>query len=74
VTPDEPMTLWRFPIETVSVSEGGFERLYQGSVFLAHCPVDLSPGESRTLGFYYEILPYPSKQQRASRSGRRKKP
>jgi len=25
-------TVWRFPIETVSMSEGGFERTYQGSV------------------------------------------
>jgi hypothetical protein len=30
----QPATLWRFPIETVSLSEGGFERLYQSSVVL----------------------------------------
>ena len=29
---DRPAELWRFPIETVSLSEAGFERLYQGSV------------------------------------------
>ena len=28
--------LWRFPLETVSQSEAGFERSYQGSVILAH--------------------------------------
>jgi len=28
----QPATLWRFPIETVSLSEAGFERLYQSSV------------------------------------------
>jgi alpha-amylase len=60
VTPDEPMALWRFPIETVSLSEGGFERVYQGSVLFAHCPLELRPGESRTLGFCYEVLPYPA--------------
>jgi alpha-amylase len=56
VTPDEPMALWRFPIETVSLSEGGFERVYQGSVLFAHCLLELQPGESRTLGFRYEVL------------------
>ena len=28
----QPATLWRFPIETVSLSDAGFERLYQSSV------------------------------------------
>jgi 4-alpha-glucanotransferase len=32
ISVDRPATLWRFPIETVSLSEGGFERLYQSSV------------------------------------------
>lgn len=29
-------TLWRFPLETVSRSESGFERVYQSSVLLPH--------------------------------------
>ncbi|MBI5561428.1 MAG: DUF1926 domain-containing protein [Deltaproteobacteria bacterium] len=33
---DAPCTLWRFPVYTVSLSEAGFEKIYQGSclVFL----------------------------------------
>jgi hypothetical protein len=31
-----PATFWRFPIETVSLSESGFERLYQSSVLIPH--------------------------------------
>ena len=31
---DEEVTLWRFPVETVSLSEDGFERVYQGSCLL----------------------------------------
>jgi alpha-amylase len=31
---DAPMEVWRTPIETVSMSESGFERVYQGSAFL----------------------------------------
>jgi alpha-amylase len=31
----QPATLtWRYPLETASQSEGGFERTYQGSVIL----------------------------------------
>jgi alpha-amylase len=33
---DRPLTLWRFPIETVSLSESGFERLYQSSTVFLH--------------------------------------
>lgn len=34
---------WIAPIETVSESEDGFERIYQGSQILAVCPVELTP-------------------------------
>ncbi len=33
---DKPLTLWRFPIETVSLSEAGFERVFQSSVVFFH--------------------------------------
>ena len=36
-------TLWRFPIETISNSDAGFERTYQGSCLLAHWPLELEP-------------------------------
>ena len=29
-------TVWRFPIEVVSLSEGGFERIFQSSVIIPH--------------------------------------
>lgn len=31
ITPETPCELWRLPIETVSMSERGFERAYQGT-------------------------------------------
>ena len=37
---------WISPIETVSESEEGFERVYQGSQILMVWPVDLAPGAS----------------------------
>jgi alpha-amylase len=38
------------PVETVSVSEGGFERIYQGTALLLDWPVDLEPGAELALG------------------------
>ncbi len=36
--------LWRFPVETVSQSEGGFERTFQNSSLLFHWKVSLKKG------------------------------
>ena len=33
------------PVETVSLSEAGFERIYQGAAILLCWPLDLTPGE-----------------------------
>jgi alpha-amylase len=41
---DKNGNLWRFPIETVSLSESGFERVYQGSCLLFSWPLTLGPG------------------------------
>jgi len=38
---------WWSPIETISNSESGFERVYQGSALLISWPVLLAPGETR---------------------------
>ena len=39
---------WYAPIETVSNSEAGFERVYQGSALLLSWPVSLEPGATFT--------------------------
>ena len=41
-----PATLWRFPLETIALSEAGFERGYQGTVFLQLWALHLHPGGS----------------------------
>jgi alpha-amylase len=38
--------LWHYPVETVSQSEDGFERTYQGSAFILVFPLVMEPGES----------------------------
>jgi len=39
-----PATLWRFPVETVSLSEAGFERVYQCSCIMPVWRITLPPG------------------------------
>ena len=38
---------WWAPIETISNSENGFERVYQGSALLLSWPLTLGPGKRR---------------------------
>ena len=44
-TLEPPADTWWAPIETVSNSEAGFERIYQGSGQLFSWPISLQPGE-----------------------------
>ncbi|MBZ5503023.1 MAG: DUF1926 domain-containing protein [Acidobacteriia bacterium] len=46
---------WVSPIETVSESEDGFERIYQGSQVVAVWPVDLASGEEWTGRFALQV-------------------
>ena len=45
-TVSRPADAWWAPVETVSNSEGGFERVYQGSGLLLSWPLALAPGAS----------------------------
>ena len=42
--PDPVADAWWSPIETVSNSESGFERVYQGSTLLLSWPARIEPG------------------------------
>ncbi len=48
---------WVAPIETVSESEEGFERVYQGSQILAVWPLELAPGEIWKGRLILRVLP-----------------
>jgi 4-alpha-glucanotransferase len=48
---------WVAPIETVSESEEGFERVYQGSQILAVWPLELAPGECWKGRLILRVLP-----------------
>ena len=51
----EEAVLWRFPVETVSQSEAGFERIYQGSAIMPHWHVSVEPGGTWNVGVRLEI-------------------
>ncbi|NOZ08891.1 MAG: DUF1926 domain-containing protein [FCB group bacterium] len=46
----------RYPVQTVSMSESGFEKIYQSSVVLPVWPVDLEPQEGIHLNFDLNII------------------
>jgi len=43
---DRPATFWRAPVETVSQSEAGFERVYQSSMVMPLWRISLGPGKT----------------------------
>ena len=52
---DRKLDWWRFPIETISLSEGGFERNYQQSTVVPVVGLDLLPGSSFDLKLSIKI-------------------
>ena len=53
----QPALLWRLPVETVSLSEGGLERAYQQSLLLPRWDFSLAPGESKEINFTLQLAP-----------------
>jgi alpha-amylase len=47
--------IWYMPVETVSQSEDGFERTYQGSALLASWLLTLNPGITERLEVRLEM-------------------
>jgi alpha-amylase len=50
-----PATVWRYPVETVSRSEAGFERVYQASAVLPYWKLVLGPREVWSLSLLAAI-------------------
>ena len=54
-TLSEPADVWWAPVETISNSEAGFERVYQGAGFLFSWPLALAAGASRTVVVRHDV-------------------
>ena len=57
LTTEPGVKLWRFPIESVSNSEGGIEKLYQASCLVVLLPLRLSPGDVAYLNLTWQVRP-----------------
>ena len=68
-TLSEPAELWWAPIETISNSEAGFERVYQGpaSCCRGRCP--LAPGAARTVTVSHVVATSADHAERRTRGG-----
>ena len=54
----QPFELYCYPVETISQSEGGFERTYQGSCLLLRTPVTVPPRGEAKLQFSVGFTPF----------------
>ncbi|NNF06104.1 MAG: DUF1926 domain-containing protein, partial [Candidatus Eisenbacteria bacterium] len=54
---ERPAGLWRVPVETVSMSEEGFERIYQASSVVPHWKVELKPKGMWSMQFELKVTP-----------------
>jgi 4-alpha-glucanotransferase len=52
---DRPVTLWRFPVYTVSLSEGGFEKIYQGSCLAFMFPLSFDDDSEMKAGLKVRV-------------------
>jgi hypothetical protein len=55
VQTDPPVAAEWYPIDTVSNSEAGFERVYQGSCLVFRWPLHLAPGASHTVSIRFTV-------------------
>jgi alpha-amylase len=49
---DRPAEIWQTPIFTISLSEGGFEKVYQGTTIVNVFNIDLKKGQPLEISFY----------------------
>ncbi len=56
LTADHAASWWQFPIETISNSEAGFERIYQGTSVTCHWPLALEPGVTWQVALRFILL------------------
>jgi alpha-amylase len=55
LTPSAPIAWWRMPVETVSRSEVGYERTFQGSALFFHRRLAVAPAATAALAFALEL-------------------
>jgi len=52
---DRPLTIWHYPVESVSNSEGGLEKIYQCSCVVILLPLMIEPGQSASFSYIWRV-------------------
>ncbi|MCX6005935.1 MAG: DUF1926 domain-containing protein, partial [Chloroflexi bacterium] len=52
---DRPLKIWRFPVESISNSEGGVEQVYQCSCVVILLPLKIGPGQSEVFHYSWNV-------------------
>ena len=52
---DRPLKIWRFPVESISNSEGGVEEVYQCSCVVILLPLKIGPGQSEVFHYSWNV-------------------
>ncbi|HEC31444.1 MAG TPA: DUF1926 domain-containing protein, partial [Deltaproteobacteria bacterium] len=55
---DKNFELWHFPLETVSHSEEGLEKVHQGSCFLMQWPMEMNESDVLEINIVIEVERY----------------
>lgn len=56
LTLERPLSVWRFPVESLSNSEGGVERMYQCSCLVILLPLYLEAGEKKSFHYQWRVI------------------
>ncbi len=54
----EKTSVWRYPVFTVSMSESGFEKVYQSSVVTPYWDITIPPNDSKTMTIIIKVEPW----------------
>jgi 4-alpha-glucanotransferase len=52
---DRPLTVWRFPIDCISNSEGGVEKVYQASCIVVLLPLSIESGKEAEFRYSWNV-------------------
>ena len=55
---DRPLTIWRFPVESLSNSEGGVEEVYQCSCLVILFPLHIEAGQDMGFQYSWSLKPF----------------
>ncbi|MBN1689637.1 MAG: DUF1926 domain-containing protein [Dehalococcoidia bacterium] len=53
---ERPVTIWRYPVESISNSEAGLEKIYQCSCVVIVLPLIIEPGRTASFNYMWRVI------------------